>query len=328
MASRFALYQNSIKKFISNKSVISEHQFKDKLLKMTEHSDFILPIVLLTIMNGQQKKNQLKLVHGYDMSVGIELMIVLSELLKQGKKNSTEIANAEEFNIDSMYISIVSLIHLSFSHNVDIISQQHSAEEITKILNLGTDQINKKINDIMASTILTKLPKSQKKIVKTDLKKFHFKRNYELEQFQKINILTKEFIIKYASETYGSVAKLSLILGWILGGSPCEMINNLDRLGYHLGLMMKIVDDLTHLNEDMEIGLVEHQTMNYAINFGLQDAFELFDESKIKFIEGLLTLDINSPTIKEFIDILDKKVNKVLDQSSPDIHRTSSTSIQ
>ena len=57
----------------------------------------------------------------------------------------------------------------------------------------------------------------------------------------------------------------------------------------------------------------------------MQDAFGLFDKSRRKLNEGLLTLEITSITIKEAIDILENKVNDALEHSSPDIYKTSST---
>ena len=106
------------------------------------------------------------------------------------------------------------------------------------------------------------------------------------------------------------------------------MAINLDRLGHHFGLLIKLAHDFANLDQDMEECLKNKQSLNYVINFGLQESFELFDECKKKFIEGLLILEITSPTIKEFIDILEIKVNFILEQSSPNIKKYSSTSSQ
>ena len=113
MASRFALYQNSIKKFIAGQSVITTYQFKEQLIKIMEHSEFMLPITLLTIMNGQQRKNKLKLVHGYEMATGIELLMILMDLLKHKRKliSSKRLIFNDQI-IDSLHTSLVSLINL------------------------------------------------------------------------------------------------------------------------------------------------------------------------------------------------------------------------
>lgn len=327
MTTRFALYQNSIKKFISGQSVIANYQFKDQLIKIMENSEFILPITLLTIMNGQLKKNKLKLVHGYEMATGIELLIILTNLLKLKKKLTTPgKLNINDTVIDSLHTSLVSLINLSFSNNIAAITPHHEPSDIIKIFTTGSEQINEKTNKIVSAIMTLEFPDNVKTSTKTDLKSFHFKNASVTDQLQKIKYLPREFVLKYATDTYGNICKLALILGWMIGGSAHDMINNLDRLGYHLGLLLKIAYDFENIDNDIEICLQNRPSLNYVINFGLQESFELFDESKKKFNEGLLTLEITSPTIKEFVDILEEKVNVALDHSSPDIKRTSSSS--
>lgn len=327
MTTRFALYQNSIKKFISNQSVIANYQFKEQLVKIMENSEFILPITLLTIMNGQQKKNKIKLVHGYEMATGIELLIILTNLLKLKKKIIIpKKLNISDTVIDSLHTSLVSLLNLSFSNNIAAITPHHEPNDIIKIFTIGTEQINEKTNKIVSAIMTLEFPDNIKTITKTDLKSFHFKNTSVTEQLQKIKILPREFILKYTIETYGNICKLALFLGWIFGGSAHDMINNLDRLGYHLGLLLKIAYDFENIDNDIELCLQNRPSLNYVINVGLQESFELFDESKKKFNEGLLTLEITSPTIKEFVDILEKKVNNAIEHSSPNIKRSSSSS--
>jgi hypothetical protein len=327
MATRFSLYQNSIRKFIAGQSIITTYQFKEQLIKIMENSEFILPITLLTIMNGQQKKNKLKLVHGYEMATGIELLIILVDLLKHKKKLiSTKRFNFNDRIIDSLHMSLVSLINLSFNRNIDSIKLHHEPEDIIKIFTVGSEQINEKTNKIVSSIMSLEFPEGTKKISKSELKKFHFKNTNVNDQVYKIKSLPRDFIIKYTDNTFGNICKLSLILGWIIGGSPHDMINNLDRLGHHLGILLKIAYDFENIDDDIETCLQNNLSLNYVVNFGLQESFELFDESKKKFNEGLLTLGITSPTIKEFLDILENKVNIALDNSSPHIKKTSSMS--
>jgi hypothetical protein len=296
-------------------------------MKIMENSEFILPITLLTIMNGQQKKNKLKLVHGYEMATGIELLIILTNLLKLKKKLVCPgKLNINDTIIDSFHTSLVSLINLSFNNNMTAITPYHEPNDIIKIFTIGSEQINEKTNKIVSAIMTLEFPDT-KTTTKTDIKSFHFKNTSVPNQLQKIKYLPREFILKYTTDTYGNLCKLALILGWIIGGSAHDMINNLDRLGYHLGLLLKIAYDFENIDNDIEMCLQNKPTLNYVINFGLQESFELFDESKKKFNEGLLTLEITSPTIKEFVDILEEKVNVALDRSSPDIKRTSSSSL-
>lgn len=329
MASRFTLYQTSVKKFITNQSTISSYQYKDALLKLMETSEFILPITLLTIMNGQLKKNKIKLVNGYEMATGIELFTILMEII-HFNKGLTKPHGLENMNVNTINIlqtTIVSLINTSFCHNLELVIPYQNHISTVEIMSCGMKQINDKVNKITSAIMNIEIPENTKSTSKSDLKNFHFRHNQTFEKFQAIKQLPKDFILKYINDTYGNACKLTLILGWLLGGSRKDMIDNLDRLGYHFGILLKIAYDFSNINSDINDGIQKKMSLNYVINFGLQDAFELFDESRKKFIEGLLTLDITSTTIKEFIDILEKKVNDTLENSSPDIRRTSSVSL-
>lgn len=325
MATRFSLYQNSFKKFIVNQSVLVNNNYKDQIIKLLDGSDFILPISLLTIMNGQQKKNKLKLAHGYEMATGIELLIVLMNLLKE--KKTIDVQNPSNLNNnirDSLCSSLSSIINITFSRNIEAVAQYHDPSNIVKIYTTGLEQINSKICKIV-NAIMSIDFDCTKIQDKTDLTKFHFKNSIIIDKIKKLKYLPKDFVTKYTVDTYGNICKLALILGWIIGGSSPDMINNLDRLGHHLCFLIKIAYDFENLDNDAELYSKNKYTLNYVLNFGIQDSFELFDESKKKFNEGLLTLEITSPTIKEFVDILEEKVNSALDRSSPDIKKSSTS---
>lgn len=325
MATRFAQYQSSIKKFVANKCVITSYQFKDQLIKIMDDSEFILPISLLTIMNGQQKKNKLKLVHGYEMAIGIELLMILMMLL-QTKKNLIvpKKLNIDNQIIDSLHTSLNSLINLAFNRNIDAITSHHNSNDIVKIFTVGTEHINVKINKIVSSIMTLEFPEKIITSPQTDLKNYHFKNANVIERLSTIKRLPKDFIIKYIDDTYGNACKLTLIIGWMLGGSSYTMINNIERLGRYFGFLIKLSTDFANLDIDIESCLQNKPTLNYVINCGLQESFEMFDENKMKFNELLLTLDITSSTLKELIDMLESNVNNALDNSSPDIKRSSS----
>jgi len=324
MACRLTRYQDSVKKFIANQSIVSKYQFKKELLDLMKDSEYILPITLLTLMNGQQRKNKLKSIHGYFMATGIELLIILIHLSteKKYKKNSLTI---DENILNTLQTSIVSLINLSLQDNIELLKSHYKSNQIINILTNSMMQINEKINKITTTIMTTEIPEPTKYSIKPDLNKYYFKDKTICEKLKKIKILPKEFIINFTTDTFGNACRLTLILGWILGGSSDETVVNLERLGYHLGLLMKLADDFENIDKDAEDAVKNNTTMNYVINYGLQESYELFDECKKKFNEGILMLNITTNTIKEFVDILDSKVNVALEHSSPDIRRTSST---
>lgn len=325
MTSRFGLYQNSIKKFIANQSIVSNYYQKNFIMDITDNSEYILPISLLTVMNGQQKKNGLKSVHGYEMATGIELLNVLLTIIEAKKfgftfsKGPTEIKDVS----DCICQEIVSMVYQTLNRNINNITTYYSQEAMMKIYLISSEHLHEKIMKINSTVTSVEIPSNLKPIQKTDLKNFHFKNSENLLKLANIKQLPKEFLLQYINGTCGSICKLSLIFGWLIGGSSHEMITNLDRLGYHFGMMLRIAYDFVNVENDIH-NVKNDVSFNYVINFGFQDAFELFDESKKKFIEGLMTMNITTPTLKEFIDILESKVDNALELSSPDIKSSSS----
>lgn len=314
-----------MKKFFTKKSVVVDNPFKDTIFEINKNSDYIIPIALLTIMNGEQRKNKKSPVHGYDAAVSIEILILLMELIKS-KRNMSAIPFSMKNEIfESLKTSIIPLINLSVNKNIEIIPYFDTASETNKIYRICSEQINDKINKIVAATAIVDIPVTRNTIKTSNLQNFNLLNEKIADNLCTVKILPKDFVVKYLTETYGNVCKLSLFIGWTLGCSSSDMNFNLDRLGYHFGLLYGIAQDFANLGSDLEKCVASHYSLNYIINFGLQDAFEQFNESKEKFNEGLLILKITSNTIKELIDIMEKKVNNVLEQTSPDIKRTSSS---
>lgn len=306
MASRFALYQNSIRKFIVNQSVIANHTYKNRFIELSKNSDYILPIALLTIMNNQQKKNKVSVTHGYGMATGIELINILFTLL-------------HNYDIELVPIT-VSLIYTALSHTINDLFQQHV--EFNKNAIHCNEQLNSKLTQII-STVLGFKPSGCILIKKTDLIKYHFVNPKCFEKLQLIKQHPKDILIAYITNTYGNMCRIALILGWLLGGSSPDMIPNLERLGFHLGMMIKLSYDFTNIEHDLNTSK-DGISQNYVLNYGIQDSFDLFMESKTKFIEGTLTLTLSTPTIKEFVDLLESKIDITINNASPELHLTSS----
>jgi len=335
MSDKFNKYQLSLKKFIIGQSVLANYSLKDQIIRITNNNECILPITLLTIMSGQRRQNQLKQIHGYDMATGIELLMVLIDLLEFKKKIFTFpkiLTSDPKYNslfqnntIDILQYSLTSLINLSLIKNLDLLRPHTHSNNMTDMFLVCSEQINDKLNKIISSILTLEIPDNLKNLSRTDLKTFHFPENYSFDDLLTIKRLPKDFLLKFITDTFGNACKLTLILGWILGGCQKDLLGNLDRIGYHFGIILKLAYDFSNIIEDMQTGIQNKLSFSYVINFGLQDAFELFDDSRCKFIEGILTIGITSSTIKELVDILANKVYTILDNTSPNIRRSSST---
>lgn len=343
MTSRLNLYQKSIKKFIANQSILSNHNMKDDFIDLMDHDDFILPITTLTIMNGQHKKNSIETSHGYDIATGIELLYTLFKIFEHDKKIETNAKYDLSQQLKNILIPLsLTITNQSIIKNINMIDQCRKDFDATtnvidndklnkmsknaclmciNYVNMKTQNILENINSIHSKLSDVKI----KHLSISEFKSYHFTDKTLNENLPDIKVIAKDKLINYIENSYGDLARIAIILGWILGGSSVDMINNLERLGYHLGFLIKLSHDFSNIEYDITNCTQNNMTFNFVVNYGLQNAFEFFDDSKKKFIEGLLALNINSNTIREFINVLETRVNNALEQSSPDIKLTSSS---
>lgn len=334
MASRLTLYQKSIKKFIINQSILSKYDKKDDYIDLMDGDDFILPVTTLTVMNGQLKKNSINSSHGYDTAIGIELLYTLIKILENDKK----IINDDKYTLGfsskfSIIPNIIIFINQSLLRNIDFV-EKCDTETNTKIskktysicLEYVSDK-TQKIIDAITSINCKNIEMKTKYLSKSEFKHYHFNDEKIQKELPDIKQIPRNILNKYIDDVYCTISKVSLVLGWIIGCSSHGMIDNLERVGQHLGYMIKISNDFCNIENDIINCKNNDFTFNFVLNYGLQTAFDIFDECKKKFIEGLMVLHISSNTINEFIDVLETKVNKILEKSSPDIKLTSSSNI-
>ena len=87
--SRIERYQESIEKFINNKNILSQ-ETKQYISKQ----DHLSGIILASIITNNIKKSNFK-VHGYYMSIAIDLLYYL--ITKQNQKNQDDIRFVNAF---------------------------------------------------------------------------------------------------------------------------------------------------------------------------------------------------------------------------------------
>jgi hypothetical protein len=314
MNSRLERYQQSFNKFIDKLSIIHNREDENIFRNLIgEHNHFV-PISLLTVNNHQQKINKIKTNNCYNMAFGIELLHVLIDIIDVEKKFAYNKHNLSLSQIHSMHSSIISMVYNSLLPNIMSSLSSHETPKIALCCNCIHEKITSLIN--MHNI---EYPSKFSFLTHGDLFKYHFVNQSCSEKLLSVKLIPKDVIINYIISSYGSICKLALILGWILGGGSDQMITNLDRIGYHFAIMLKLSHDFSHIENDI-LSLHNGFSLNYVINFGLQDAFELFDDSKKKFNEGLMLLEISSPTLKEIVNIIDTHVNNIIDLSSPQLN--------
>lgn len=308
--SRISRYQESMGRFIKNKSCINDIQdqsIKNNILEIISEFDHTPSILLLTVFNNRSQKNNMTL-HGYYIASSIEIMMVITKLVDNEKKYK------KYDNVNKMIAELTGLINICLSQNIESVQTHYAKERILKIFHKCIRLINKKVVKLLSNKVFD----FDNKIKTTDIIKYHFsdiqKVKSKLVKLQRINKIS---LGNFISDKYGSVCQLALELGWLLGGGEEKNLINLDKIGTYFSMMIKIADDFINLESDIEEA--ETYSTNYVVNLGFQNAFETFFDNKQKFIEGCITLDIYTNTVKEIVDIIENQIDKIIDKSSPDM---------
>lgn len=315
--SRISRYQDSVNRFITKRIGVSNNNLvKEIVMENIKNNDFVLPIILLTILNNQSKQNNMS-VHGYYMATGIEYLYIIFKLL------DNKSYHVDKMGYDKYYNAVTTLmlyVMSSLQSNLESI-QSSNKDKSSGIFNISFKNINDKILTLMEE-IKFEFTDSKKK---TDLIKYHFK---DVESAQKkwpkLKQIKKEQFFKYINTKIGSITQITIITGWLLGGGDEKMIPVLEKLGNNLAVLLKLSNDFENLEKDFN-NSSDNITTNFILNYGIQEAFELFTDSKQKFIEGALLSKIYTSTLKEVIDIIESKIDPVIDQTSPDLKSTYSS---
>jgi len=320
--SRITRYQGSVKRFINVRSCLSdikgseiENIIKTDLLE----DNYILPILMLTIMNSQNKKNKNSF-QGYYAASSVEFLRIFLEL------NMKKAKYINDYGINK-YCRISNLMILwsikSWNQNIEVIKRHLSETKVNKLYSQYVNLLNDKIgiNGILSDYLIDNNEK-----MKSDLHRFYFKNKDPIlkELFLKTKQIKKSAIDTILDNKMGSLCELVVSIGWFLGCGDDSKYSRLIKAGRNFGIIYQISNDFSNIDSDLK-NSDEGVTLNYVINCGIQESYEKFMDSKQKFIEEALNLDIFSNTAKEMVDIIEEKVNNVIDNTTPDIKSTYST---
>jgi hypothetical protein len=297
---------------MKNKSCITslDNSIKDNIYKLVEESDYMISIVLLTVLSSQNRKNKTNL-HGYFMGCGIELMMLMCKVLDNKNYYNKEFT---EVTAKKMVTKMSTLINICLSQNVEYIQSTVSKEKTLKIFHNSLKILNDKLFNIIDDDII----ELGEYIKKTDILKYNFSEiTKPKEKIMALKQVNKEQLLHFIKKKYGSVCQSAIIIGWMLGSGNENMIGPLEKMGEYLGFMIKISYDFKNLERDLKTN--SDFSYNYIINFGLQDAFELFIDNKTKLIESCMILDLYSNTMKEVLDVVETRVDNLLGKTKADL---------
>lgn len=295
-------YQESIIKVTKTKSCIApfikNNKILDSILTEVEH---YAPIILLTITNNQTKKKGIKAYHGYYMASGIEMLMVMVEILDNRRYYENKYGKN---GIDNILAKLPLYIFKCLQQNIETLedSNPDKKENILKIFSKTVDYLHKKIENIIDNTQLI----GSVKVKKTDIIKYEFfNKNIINEKYKKLKRIDKDKLTNYIEQKYGSVYQCAFYIGWCLGFGDEKLLNNFERLGTHFGLIVKLVRDFVNLEKDIDNSI--ETSSNMIINYGIHTCFSLFSESKLKLTEGAMILGVFTSSIKEILNTLESK---------------------
>lgn len=293
-------------------------QYKESLISYVENSDikvfinnkdsYIFSTLCLTVMNNVQKKlNNKNISHCYDIASSLEIInkcIVNPSMF--GLKSMQAFINQLSLNLEQLspqtknikhYLSLFKFINDKYNIIYTGVNNINTGNNIKT--NIEPEIIHETINGFTNNSV-----------IKTN------KLNIPVSPCS-INQIPKILFIKYINNTYGELTNLSLLIAWILGGNNYDMAKNLHLLGSYFGIMYKIIIDINNFDEDIKKMDNQQYSLNYIINYGFQDTFELYIENKQKLLEGLITLELMSATIKEIIKYMDDIIDSIISCTSP-----------
>ncbi len=317
--SRVNRYRESLNRFIKDRSCIFDKDAMPNINlesliynKLTE-SDLLLSILLLTIMNNQNKKNS-KTIQGYYAATSIEILQILLNIL-ENKEDFIKNYGEEKFHTMVEYLIICS--NKSLCQNLETVKDNYDGNIATNIIINAMNTYN---DTVSFSNLLNfkKLDLTNKK-PSSDVKRWYIKDDKSLDKnFDKIKVIEKSSFKKYLETKIGSLSEMAFVVGWLIGCGDQKQIKRIKRAAKSFSYLYKLSKDFENIEDDIKNNKSGVST-NFVVNYGLQNSYELFMENKQKFIEDVMLLDIYTSTIKEVINYIENKVDTVIDETSPDL---------
>ena len=309
--SKIYRYQESILKFILTKSPVVDFIKSDKNIEnMMSVTNFEASIVLLTILNYQNKKKNIKSHHGYYMSSGINLMMIVVMLNDNMKYYANKFGEESIRKISNQFYSFV---YECLLQNMESMNKDQT--NVLKIQKNICQYLNKQILSVSNCDI----EKSNQYVHKTDIITYKFENKNIIDtKYKKLKSVEKNILLEYVERTFGAVCRCSFVIGWLLGMGDEKKIGTLEKMGNNLGVLIKLTNDFDTLEQNIETS--ETSSLNLLVNLGIHECFDIFDTNKLELIEQCMTLDIYNTTLKEIINYLERKFDEKLKNADLDIN--------
>lgn len=325
--SRLSRYRESISKFIKDRSCLfDETTIPDKVTKTVLYdtvvkTDMLLPILFLTIMNSQNKKNKITM-QGYFAASSIQFLFLLTIF----EENKDEILQKYGYECyENIKLHCLTSSGKSLFQNLEILKNSVNSDDCVDIINNVVSLYYGLVNG--RALLSHSEPEFKDNKVNDEISKWYLKNNVKLKEIvDNIPCLTRESFNKNLSTKLGSIVELTMCAAWLIGGGEKKELNAIRKISGYFTQIYKLYLDFIGLEEDI-YGAVKGHTNNYVINYGLQDSYELFMYNKQKFIEECMVKDLFTNTVKEIVSYIENHVDEVVDETSPDLKSNLSTAV-
>ncbi len=324
--SRLYRYKENCKKFIKKRSCLSNKENIPNSLIHTivynyimEH-DNIFAMLLLTILNNRNQKNEISL-QGYFASSGVGLLFIMLHIM-DNKSSFIKEYDIDTYNTTINYIILC--FNKSIAQNINSISKTNikntniidkTAGIFAQILLICNDKLS--YDNIMNEHIF----EYNSREPASDILEWYLNNNNNEEakkKFSKIKQIKESSMEVYINKKIGSLCEMAFCLGWLMGYGDKKHIKKIKKISHNFVMIYKISND--YINIEKDILNSDGYTLNYVVNYGLQKSFEIYLDNMEQFMEGAMILDFYTDTIKEIISSLTKQINYVIDeQTSPDL---------
>jgi|SaaInlStandDraft_6_1057023.scaffolds.fasta_scaffold13867_3 hypothetical protein len=304
MCSRISRYQQRIYNFIESRSPYStlvKDQNNKNIFGTNDHESSLM---LLSIFNGLRKEKKFKSHDAYYIAAGTDLLMVISMIRDNFEYYKFKYGDN---NINNIVSQAPAYVFECLSKNLESMSHIVEKDKIVKIQSKIYAYFNQKM------LVITKTENIQptEKPKKTDIIRYRFNNNNIINlKYKKLKIFNKESLITYVNNKYGAVCQCAFVIGWMLGTGDDKQIPQLEELGKHFGMVIKLSNDFKNLESDIENS--RGFTYNMIVNYGIHNCFAMFDESKLKILEICISLNIYSTVVKETVDYIEKKFETYL----------------
>lgn len=319
--SRLTRYRESVSKFIKDRSCLFNEDLNRDVSTViksyVEKSDILLPILFLTVMNSQNKKNKVTM-QGYYAASAIQFLFILT-LIDDAKD---EIVIKYGYDVyDMIKLHILISANKSLFQNIEILKNSVNKDQCVDITNSVFEIYHELVNSktVLSSINLVRGLKFKDHTVNDEVSKWYVKDDQQLKAIvEKTPCLTRESFNDALSCKLASVVELTMCCSWLIGGGDRSELGIIRKISGYFTQMYKLYVDFINLKDDIRRS-IKGYSLNYVVNYGLQDSYELFMYNKQKFIEECMIHDVFTNTVKEIVSLIETHVDEVVDETSPDL---------